>query len=171
MMGRYFHGNCPSSASQRAHLSRSMNSLMVTLPCQTRECGNGGDVKKDAVGQVLYLKVNDKFQPFTVSAVMKKSPQNSSVKIKMLLTMKFNQLSNNDTHWLNFFLTNQEKIDMFVRGVETATNFLICDWDWEDYKDDRMKMRQELLNVQAPNSQAIRSQLSATPPPGDAHQS
>jgi putative ABC transport system permease protein len=60
--------------------------------------------KKDAVGQVLNLKVNDDFQPFTVTAVMKKSPQNSSVKIKMLLPMKFNQLTNNDTHWVNFFL-------------------------------------------------------------------
>jgi putative ABC transport system permease protein len=60
--------------------------------------------KKDAMGQVLNLKVGDNFQPFTVSAVMKKSPQNSSVKIKMLLPMKFNQLTNNDTHWVNFFL-------------------------------------------------------------------
>jgi NTE family protein len=76
-----------------------------------------------------------------------------------------------DFNWLNFFLTNQEKIDMFVRGVETATDFLICDWDWEDYKNDRMKMRQELLDVQAPNSQAIRSQLSTAPPTGGVHQS
>lgn len=60
--------------------------------------------KRDAVGQVLDLKVNDKFQPFTVTAVMKKSPQNSSIKVKMLLSMKFNQSLNNDTHWINFFL-------------------------------------------------------------------
>jgi putative ABC transport system permease protein len=60
--------------------------------------------KKDAVGQVLDLKVNDKFQPFTVSAVMKKSPQNSSIKVQMLLPMKFNISLNNDAHWLNFFL-------------------------------------------------------------------
>jgi putative ABC transport system permease protein len=60
--------------------------------------------KKDAVGQILNLKVNDKFQPFTVTAVMKKSSQNSSIKVKMLLPMKFNQLSDNDTHWINFFL-------------------------------------------------------------------
>ncbi|MDB5024706.1 MAG: FtsX-like permease family protein [Mucilaginibacter sp.] len=60
--------------------------------------------KQDPVGKVLELKVNDKFQPFTVSAVTKKSPQNSSIKIKMLLPMKFNQSLNNDTQWLNFFL-------------------------------------------------------------------
>jgi putative ABC transport system permease protein len=60
--------------------------------------------KQNPVGKVLDLKVNDKFQPFTVSAVIKKSPQNSSIKIKMLLPMKFNQSLNNDTQWLNFFL-------------------------------------------------------------------
>lgn len=60
--------------------------------------------KKNAVGQVLDLKIDDKFQPFTVSAVMKKSPQNSSIKIKMLLPMAYEVSRNKDTHWLNFFL-------------------------------------------------------------------
>jgi putative ABC transport system permease protein len=60
--------------------------------------------KKDAVGQTLDLKVNDKFQPFTVTAVMRKPPQNSSIKIAMLLPMKFDISINPDTHWFNFFL-------------------------------------------------------------------
>ncbi len=60
--------------------------------------------KRDAVGQVLNLKVNDAFQPFTVSAVVKQSPQNSSIKIKMLVPMKFAQSQFNDTQWFNFFL-------------------------------------------------------------------
>jgi len=60
--------------------------------------------KKDAVGQVLNLKIDDKFQPFTVSAVMKRSPQNSSVKVKMLLPMAFRVTLWKDTQWLNFFL-------------------------------------------------------------------
>ena len=60
--------------------------------------------KENPVGKVLDLKVNDKFQPFTVSAVTKKSPQNSSIKIKLLLPMRFNQSLNNDIQWLNFFL-------------------------------------------------------------------
>ncbi len=60
--------------------------------------------KHNAVGQVLELKVNEKFQPFTVSAVTRKSPQNSSIKIQMLLPMKFNESLNNDKQWMNFFL-------------------------------------------------------------------
>ncbi len=60
--------------------------------------------KKNALGQVLELKVNDTFRIFTVTGITKRSPQNSSIKIKMLLPMKFSQSLNNDDQWLNFFL-------------------------------------------------------------------
>lgn len=56
--------------------------------------------KQSAVGKTLDLKVDDKFQPFTVTAVIRKSPQNSSIKIKMLLPKKVNHI---DDQWLNFF--------------------------------------------------------------------
>jgi putative ABC transport system permease protein len=59
--------------------------------------------KENPVGKTLDLKVGDdinSFQPFTVTAVAKKSPQNSSIKIKMLLPKKADRL---DNQWLNFF--------------------------------------------------------------------
>jgi len=56
--------------------------------------------KQNPIGKTLELKVDDKFQPFTVKAVIKKSPQNSSIKIQMLLPKKTNHI---DDHWLNFF--------------------------------------------------------------------
>ena len=56
--------------------------------------------KQNPVGKTLELKVDDKFQPFTVTAVIKKSPQNSSIKIQMLVSKKTNRA---DTEWLNFF--------------------------------------------------------------------
>ncbi|HVS94654.1 MAG TPA: ABC transporter permease [Mucilaginibacter sp.] len=56
--------------------------------------------KENPVGKTLDLKVDDKFQPFKVTAVTKKSPQNSSIKIKMLLPKKVNQI---DNQWNNFF--------------------------------------------------------------------
>ncbi len=58
---------------------------------------------KNAVGKMLQLKVGDKFQPFLVTAVAKKSPQNSSIKIKMLLPLKASD-SYSDNQWLNSFL-------------------------------------------------------------------
>ena len=60
--------------------------------------------KKNALGQLLELKVNDTFRTFSVSGVVKKSPQNSSIKIQMLLPMKYAQSLNDDKYWFNSFL-------------------------------------------------------------------
>jgi NTE family protein len=45
-----------------------------------------------------------------------------------------------DYNWLNFFLTDQDKIDMFIRGAKAATEFLIK-FEWDAYKDDRTTMQ------------------------------
>jgi len=58
---------------------------------------------QNAAGKTLELKVGDKFQPFLVAAVAKKSPQNSSIKIKMLLPLKASD-SYKDDKWINSFL-------------------------------------------------------------------
>jgi NTE family protein len=62
-------------------------------------------------------------------------------------------LSNDKFNWLNFFLSNEEKIELFALGAEAAKNFLLT-FDWNAYKGDREKMQQE-LNMGAGN----------TPPP------
>lgn len=54
----------------------------------------------DPVGQTLQLKIRNVFQPFTVAAVTKKSPQNSSIKIKMLVPQASRKVRDG---WLNFF--------------------------------------------------------------------
>ena len=46
-------------------------------------------------------------------------------------------------NWLNFFLSDQDKIDMFIAGAKTATDFLIK-FDWEVYKYNRNEMQKEL---------------------------
>lgn len=59
--------------------------------------------KQNPIGKTLDLKVGDDniaFQPFKVTAVTRKSPQNSSIKIKMLLPKKSDRI---DNQWLNFF--------------------------------------------------------------------
>ena len=79
--------------------------------------------KQSAVGKTLDLKVDDKFQPFTVTAVIRKSPQNSSIKIKMLLPKKANHI---DDQWLNFFQntffvirpgTNMKRLEQKINQV------------------------------------------------------
>jgi NTE family protein len=48
-----------------------------------------------------------------------------------------------DYNWLNFFLKDQDKIDMFVLGAKSATEFLIG-FNWESYKNDRTNMQVDL---------------------------
>ncbi len=48
-----------------------------------------------------------------------------------------------DYNWLNFFLTDKDKIDMFVLGAKAATKFLI-EFDWETYKNNRTSMQVRL---------------------------
>ncbi|WP_018617032.1 patatin-like phospholipase family protein [Segetibacter koreensis] len=54
-----------------------------------------------------------------------------------------------DFNWLNFFLTDADKIKMFVLGAQAATDFLIK-FNWNDYKNDRNEMRKQLLKEQTP---------------------
>ncbi|MBI1227593.1 MAG: Patatin [Bacteroidetes bacterium] len=54
-----------------------------------------------------------------------------------------------DFNWLNFFLTDEDKKTMFVRGAEAATKFLL-DFNWEEYKALQAKMRKEIKKEQKP---------------------
>ena len=53
---------------------------------------------------------------------------------------------------LNFFITNQDKIDMFVLGAKAATEFLL-QFDWAAYKDDRTIMQIKLNTEPKPAAQ------------------
>jgi NTE family protein len=48
-----------------------------------------------------------------------------------------------DYNWLNFFITDKDKIDMFVKGAKAATKFLI-EFNWEEYKAARRNMQIKL---------------------------
>jgi NTE family protein len=48
-----------------------------------------------------------------------------------------------DYNWLNFFLQDKDKIDMFILGAKAATEFLIG-FDWQAYKNDRVTMQVKL---------------------------
>jgi len=58
-------------------------------------------------------------------------------------------------NWLNFFLTPQDKVNMFVKGAEAARDFLIH-FDWEEYKNSRNEMRAKLLKDLPPDVDVIK---------------
>jgi hypothetical protein len=60
--------------------------------------------KTDVVGQVLQIKADKSFEPFVVTAVAKNSPQNSSIRLKMILPLALRQSVENDNNWINFYL-------------------------------------------------------------------
>ncbi len=49
--------------------------------------------------------------------------------------------------WLNFFLTDEAKREMFVLGAKAATKFLLEDFNWNDYKQGRQEMQMNLKTV------------------------
>jgi putative ABC transport system permease protein len=68
--------------------------------------------KKPVLGKTLTIDFEDSFQPFTVAGVIKKSPQNSSLKIELLMPM--HKSKNKDNQWINFY------INTFVTLKSTA---------------------------------------------------
>jgi len=41
-------------------------------------------------------------------------------------------------NWLNFNLSDEDKIDLFIRGAKAAGEFL-KGFDWEEYKEQRRR--------------------------------
>lgn len=52
-----------------------------------------------------------------------------------------------DFNWLNFFLSDKDKIKMFSLGAQAAADFLIK-FNWDNYKNDRSEMREQLIKEQ-----------------------
>lgn len=57
-------------------------------------------------------------------------------------------------NWLDFFLSDQTKLDLFLQGAIAAKEFLM-DFNWEEYKDARREMHYQLQNEHAPTPAPI----------------
>jgi len=87
------------SGDPRTVLS-GLNSVVITDEAAKKYFGSS-----TVMGKTLELEVNGKFEPFVISGVAKKSPQNSTIKFELLVPMKFQERVNPDDGWLNFFMT------------------------------------------------------------------
>ena len=74
-------------------------SVVLTEETAKRYFGN-----RKALGQTLEIRTDSSFHLFTVTAIAKQPPQNSSIKFEMLMPMSFYRLQEGDDQWLNFFL-------------------------------------------------------------------
>jgi putative ABC transport system permease protein len=80
---------------------KNIHSLVLSEEEAKKYFGN-----QNALGRTLDLKINDTFRTFIVSGVTKRSPQNSSIKIKMLMPISANRDMVQDNGWLNFYLNS-----------------------------------------------------------------
>ena len=75
-------------------------SVVISEELATKQFGT-----TDAVGKTLMLREGEAFVPYTVTAITKKCPQNSSIKFDMLLPFKAsNEDMANGENWFNSFL-------------------------------------------------------------------
>ena len=59
----------------------------------------------NAMGKTLLFKNEDKFEPYVVTGVTKKCPQNSSIKFEVLMPIKVSKQDEaNNENWFNFFM-------------------------------------------------------------------
>jgi putative ABC transport system permease protein len=59
----------------------------------------------DAVGKIMMIKEDSEFVPYSVTAITKRCPQNSSIKFDVLLPFKESAIDTRDSeNWFNFFL-------------------------------------------------------------------
>ena len=59
------------------------------------------------------------------------------------------KISLSEFNWLNFFISDPEKLKMFIRGAQSATNFLL-NFDWPSYQKERTQMQIILNEKQKP---------------------
>ncbi len=57
--------------------------------------------KSEPIGKILSIEIHDNFEDFVVTGIAKKSPQNSSIKFKILLSFNYHEAKGGDDHWLN----------------------------------------------------------------------
>jgi putative ABC transport system permease protein len=110
-----------------------VNSHSVVLSDEIAEKYFG---KKSAIGQVLELKTGENFEPFIVSGVTRKSPQNSSIRIKMIVPLKSVMKTWNNKSWGHTFLNTFVilKAGANVKAVEGKCNFIYNTLDAEELK-------------------------------------
>jgi len=58
-------------------------------------------------------------------------------------------------NWLNFFLTDEDKLKLFIKGARAATEFL-KKFDWPEYQRERVRMQSFINEKQIPEKTKAR---------------
>ncbi len=109
-----------------------------------------------ALGRRLSIEKNDEFKDYTISAVTKNSPQNSSIQIDLLVP--FDDKDKQDKQWINFYLnsffilkpgSNIAAVERRINQVfakEAASDLAIAKTEW-NYESKLVFGLQPFLNM------------------------
>jgi putative ABC transport system permease protein len=92
------------------------NSIVISEDAAKQRFGT-----TQALNKIIMVNDNDNFVPYTVTAVAKNCPQNSSIKFKMLTAIKVSKADATDNNnWFNIFLNTFVVLDANanIRSVE-----------------------------------------------------
>ena len=99
----------------------------------------------DALNKIILFKDNEKFEPYLVTGVAKKCPQNSSIKFDMLLPLTVSAEEERlNENWFNFFLNTFVVLDprADIKTVEAKMKKV-----YETDAKESIKMMAEKYNV------------------------
>jgi putative ABC transport system permease protein len=74
---------------------KDINSMVLTDEMATKYFGS-----QNPIGKVLEVQMNDTFVPFTITGIAKKSPQNSTIQFKILLSFNYEVAKNPNNEWM-----------------------------------------------------------------------
>ena len=97
----------------------------------------------DVIGKTLELQVHDKFEPFVVTGVAKRSPQNSTIKFNALLSMKFREKTDPDNSWFNMFISTFLVLNPKADPKAVSAKMIRI---YEDKAKDQLKAAKERYN-------------------------
>ncbi|MEP7233424.1 MAG: ABC transporter permease [Ginsengibacter sp.] len=100
----------------------------------------------DAVGKIIMLKDDSAFVPYQVSAVTKKTPQNSSIKFDMLLPFTIlpgEAVDNED--WFNFFLNTFVVLNPNAKMTQVESQ--MQKFYMQDSREGRKKMAEQFGDI------------------------
>ena len=119
-------------------LLSDLNSVVLTDETAKKYFGT-----TEVVGKTLELQVNDKFEPFVITGVAKRSPQNSTIKFDALLSMKFREKLDPDNSWLNMFISTFLRLHLNADSKAVAAKMIHI---YEDKAKNQLKEAKERDN-------------------------
>ncbi len=117
---------------------QDLHSIVLTRTTAERLFGNA-----DPVGKVIQIKMEDAFEPFTITAIAENPPSNSSIQFKMLANFNYIATTRNGAKRANNW--NQHSYQTYVRlkpgsGLPSDANTLIA-FRKKYYPDEETKSR------------------------------